>query len=224
MAESVQHQLNQDIRTAIREIFTKQSEDSVDDWLQNIGFDPLNPVNQLSACCKEVFEKLREGNAIIICQDTWNDFVEWSKERKYRITGSRYYEIFTYTNNKNPDWSKKSSKYFSPKNFTSEYTDHGIACESAARKKFQDTVTEGEIVYTTGLIVSVKNPWLGYSPDGVIFQNGKPVSVLEIKCPCAGKQMRIQEAMMDKSFNNCLIFKNGIPELKKNINIMLKYN
>ncbi|KAF2885848.1 hypothetical protein ILUMI_20325, partial [Ignelater luminosus] len=42
-----------------------------------------------------------------------------------------------------------------------------------------------------GLTVAVNdcvphnNNWLGYSPDGVIFENNKPTALLEIKCPFA---------------------------------------
>lgn len=39
----------------------------------------------------------------------------------------------------------------------------------------------------TGLVISTDNPWLAYSPDGVIFDHGIPCELLEIKCPFKGK-------------------------------------
>lgn len=34
-----------------------------------------------------------------------------------------------------------------------------------------------------GLIINHFNPWLCGSPDGIVISDGKPVKVLEIKCP-----------------------------------------
>lgn len=39
------------------------------------------------------------------------------------------------------------------------------------------------------------NPWLAYSPDGVIFSDGKPTALLEIKCPYSEKTANIQETV-----------------------------
>lgn len=39
-----------------------------------------------------------------------------------------------------------------------------------------------------GLIVSKLNPWLGCSPDRVIFKNNKPNKILERKCRTEGKK------------------------------------
>lgn len=34
-------------------------------------------------------------------------------------------------------------------------------------------------------------PWLGYSPDGIVFENGKPHCLVEIKCPVLGENISI---------------------------------
>lgn len=39
---------------------------------------------------------------------------------------------------------------------------------------------------TPGLIISQEFPWLGFSPDGVIFEENIPVKLVEIKCPYIG--------------------------------------
>ena len=38
-------------------------------------------------------------------------------------------------------------------------------------------------VQECGLLVVAKEPWMAYSPDGVIFENNMPTKLLEIKCP-----------------------------------------
>ncbi|KAG0419896.1 hypothetical protein HPB47_003809 [Ixodes persulcatus] len=66
-------------------------------------------------------------------------------------------------------------------------TAYGKRCEPKARQKYEAT-REVE-VFTCGLIVSPSNPWLGCSPDGVLFDGGRPAKLLEIKCPTKGQTM-----------------------------------
>ena len=73
--------------------------------------------------------------------------------------------------------------------------------EPEARRIFIEKT--GKHVIEVGLVVSRQNPWLAVSPDGVIFENGAPVEVLEIKCPFKGAQMNIKDAI-DKEFKQCL--------------------
>lgn len=58
---------------------------------------------------------------------------------------------------------------------------HGLKYEGYARKKYM----ECECVYVQecGLVVVAKEPWMAYSPDGVILENNIPTKLLEIKCP-----------------------------------------
>ncbi|CAN7994121.1 unnamed protein product [Ixodes pacificus] len=56
-----------------------------------------------------------------------------------------------------------------------------------ARQKYE--ATRQVQVFTCGLIVSPSNPWLGCSPDGVLFDGGRPAKLLEIKCPTKGQTM-----------------------------------
>ncbi|KAF5303245.1 hypothetical protein FQR65_LT19000 [Abscondita terminalis] len=41
------------------------------------------------------------------------------------------------------------------------------------------------------------NQWIGYSSDGIIYENDKPVALLEIKCPFLGKSKSIGEVIQD---------------------------
>lgn len=56
--------------------------------------------------------------------------------------------------------------------------------EETARHKYIES-SQSE-VFVPGLIVNKIYPWLAYSADGVVFRNGKPFKLLEIKCPYAG--------------------------------------
>lgn len=98
------------------------------------------------------------------------------------------------------------------KKFFSHSTDHGKVYESAARKAFE-LVTEKN-VFQTGLVVSSRNPWLAFSPDGVVFEENVPTELLEIKCPLKGKDMPVQEAILHE-FSTCLVVENDLYCLKK---------
>ncbi|XP_044759665.1 uncharacterized protein LOC123317284 [Coccinella septempunctata] len=106
----------------------------------------------------------------------------WKFHRKYRLTGSRCYSIFTYDKG---DWENKSLKYFHPKEFTNKFVQHGIDHEREARECYKSKL--GYPVIETGFIICSRYPWLGFSPDGVIFREGKPFRLLEIKCPFVGR-------------------------------------
>lgn len=61
---------------------------------------------------------------------------------------------------------------------------HGINNENKARRWFAEHT--GLQIEKFGFFVSHNNPWLGYSPNGVIFEGETPTALLEIKCPYSG--------------------------------------
>uniref|UniRef100_A0A6P7H3Y7 Uncharacterized protein LOC114344070 isoform X1 n=1 Tax=Diabrotica virgifera virgifera TaxID=50390 RepID=A0A6P7H3Y7_DIAVI len=126
--------------------------------------------------------------------EQWNDF------RKYRITGSHVYEIFTYSKN---DWDTKAIKYFFPKKFSNKFVRYGIETEGCAREAFIELT--GANIIDCGMVVSHSNEWLGYSPDGIIFENGKPAVLLEIKCLYEGKTASILDVLKNIKY----IYKEG---------------
>lgn len=87
-----------------------------------------------------------------------------------------------------------------------QYTEHGIKVEDDARKVFCKNNPSLK-VFQTGLLVSSLNSWLSYSPDGVVFFNGLPDAILEIKVPFKGKDSTILEALQVGSFKTCLVTK-----------------
>lgn len=98
------------------------------------------------------------------------------------------------------------------KNFKSQYTEYGKEKEKEARDLF--VIATGCRVLETGLIVSKQNPWLAYSPDGIIFDDNKPLALLEIKCPFKGKNMTVWVAIKHE-FSRCLDFSGENLSVKK---------
>nr|XP_012234186.1 PREDICTED: uncharacterized protein LOC105678993 [Linepithema humile] len=168
------------------------------------------PVCAVQDCCFNTINKLSK-NVEEICVKTKDWYANWIQERRYRITGSTCYEFFTYTNNKNADWNKKCDNILKPKNFKTEFTEYGKKFEAEARRAFAKG-TNSEVV-EIGLVISRLNPWLAYSPDGIIVKSDKPVALLEIKCPFIGKTANIENTV-NSLINKCL--------QKKKENIVLK--
>lgn len=162
--------------------------------METLSQIPFRPLRQ---CCETVLEQL-SGDCVSLCQETHNSVASWMRERQFRITGSRCYALFTYSKNKNPNWEEKSTKYFHPKAFSSQSTSHGILYEANARLKYESVRSVS--VNQCGLVISENNPWLAYSPDGIIFEDNRPSRLLEIKCPIAGKKSTVSEILAGTKF------------------------
>lgn len=133
-------------------------------------------------CCKKAYQNICNVDIFFIEKETANFREKWFKERQFRVTASRCYELYTYSLS---DWPTKARKYFWPKKFSNKYTDHGIKYEAIARNCY--TTNENDDVIQTGLIISNQQKWLACSPDGIVFKDNRPVKLLEIKCPFEGK-------------------------------------
>lgn len=97
------------------------------------------------------------------------------------VLGSRCYSIYTY---KGSDWEKKTKSFFEQKCLRNKYVLHGLTHEKHALAAYK--YSNNCDVLTPGLIISHLYPWLAYSPDGIRFENGKPKTLIEIKCPYIG--------------------------------------
>lgn len=179
------YELNEKTKEEIKEIFKLQLRSPLHDWLKKIKI-PILP------CCEKFLSELG-GDFVEIRTKTRVNFSAWKKARKYRITGSKCYELYTYTKNKKPDWYKKSKSVFDPIDFKNEYTEHGVENEGNAGKKFIEIT--GFLVIEIGLVVSIKNAIFGYSADGVIIFNGIPWALFEAKCVHRGKFMNVYKAI-----------------------------
>lgn len=86
--------------------------------------------------------------------------------------------MYTYSKE---NWSEKARNYFWAKEFKNKYTRHGIEYESVARMKY---AKESKLfVQECGLIVCKSEPWMAYSPDGIVIKDNQVYRLLEIKCP-----------------------------------------
>lgn len=113
---------------------------------------------------------------------------EWKTERKLRITASKCYEIFTYSNTSKTDeqWNKKIKNLLYPKHYVSKPMQYGIDTEKLALASYvRDTSAN---ITTMGLVVHPSACWLGCSPDGVDIENKV---LIEIKCPNLGQDLNL---------------------------------
>lgn len=130
---------------------------------------------KINDCCKLFVKKIFDDDSeTIITTSQRTD--EWLQFRKFRVTGSRVYELYTYSK---ADWNTKCMTYFHRPNITNKYVKHGLKYEEDAIKTFSEN-TKLEVLHC-GMVVPHNNSWLGYSPDGIIIENGKRV-LLEVKC------------------------------------------
>lgn len=141
-------------------------------------------VESQKPCCKLFLSNFINNDIDIseISINTPQKTTKWNEMRKFRVTGSRVYELFTYSRD---DWDMKAMKYFFPAKINNKYIKHGIEYEATARESFIEFT--GACVVDCGMVISHSNEWLGYSPDGIIFEDGKPTALLEIKCIFEGK-------------------------------------
>ncbi len=74
----------------------------------------------------------------------------------------------------------------------------GIENESIAISKYANHEDLcGKKVTDCGFGIFPACPWLGCSPDGIVFENGAPVGCVEVKCPYAKRDSMLKEAARD---------------------------
>lgn len=134
--------------------------------------------------------KVNFSQCVDICLETidQSDSHKWFKYRKMRITASICYSLYTYHNGNHDShaWFKKLCSVFKSAFKGNTDTQFGKENESAVRKKYAELTSA--VVQEIGLVVLPHIPWLGYSPDGVIFSNGKVDKIIEIKCVVRERQ------------------------------------
>jgi hypothetical protein len=135
----------------------------------------------MRGCCKRILKNLKDTNVFKAAEAPQKSKI-WQQERKFRVTGSRIYSLYTYGKN---NWTKKCSDFFWPKPIRSKYIKHGITFENAAREAYiQDIGGEvREIDLVIYLFVIDIHGWDLLQMELHIFKNGVPTKLLEIKCP-----------------------------------------
>ncbi|XP_064472617.1 uncharacterized protein LOC135387264 [Ornithodoros turicata] len=105
--------------------------------------------------------------------------------RKTRITGTTSYRLYTY---KGSEWKKKTAATLLSSFAGNPNTRYGNQMEQRAREVYMEQTNSTAVEYSCGvqlvecgLVVPAKNPWIGYTPDGIVMNCGKPEKLLEIK-------------------------------------------
>nr|XP_029712998.1 uncharacterized protein LOC115257492 [Aedes albopictus] len=148
---------------------------------------------------------------IKICEQTkCQDNNAWRLHRSIRVTGSSCYELFTYSKNKNPDWTKKIQSYLNPKPLHTKAVQYGKDMEQAAFSCNKEK--RNPLIKKCGFVVSPENSWMGVSPDGIDPLNKV---LLEIKCPLKGAEHSIEWLINECQATKCYI---------KQVNSVLEIN
>ena len=87
----------------------------------------------------------------------------------------------------------------------------GIAHEDIALQAYAAQVERQ--VDPCGIFISCDHPFLGASPDGIVFNDGNEMGLVEVKCPYKHREHTLEEACKDKVFH--LHWEKGEPRLKK---------
>ena len=127
----------------------------------------------------------------------------WDQERRLRITASSSYQWYTYNGS---DWKGKVERFYKNRDAFkgNAATRHGHAFEAEAIKMYEEFSGLG--VCKVGLVIPTNVPWLGCSPDGIVFDGLVPAKLVEVKCPAKlAADVGIWEAMSGKvlSFIEC---------------------
>ncbi|XP_053374237.1 uncharacterized protein LOC128546867 [Mercenaria mercenaria] len=146
---------------------------------------------------------------------------KWMDARKERITSSVFGQVIKRKDSTEPDNLLKSMLYTY---FQNPNTKYGKTHEKPARKMYSKFMNsnghKGLLVKECGFIVSKDSPFLGTSPDGLVYCTHceSQLGLVEIKCPAAMKwRMKSpNECASDKDFF-CEI-SDGKVSLKKNHN------
>lgn len=111
---------------------------------------------------------------------------EWLNARRFRVTGSRVGSILGHNFFQKPSDVLESMLY--PQKITNAAMEWGCAKEDTACAYYERFLKKYapnhkiEIKHT-GLHVMKSKPWIGASPDGIVWVDGVPRLILEIKAP-----------------------------------------
>lgn len=163
--------------------------------INNEGIRKIKFDVSIEPCCLQLLESLIISDPIEICCNTAENHKLWQEERKLRISGSRTYDLFTYTKKSKANWQLKAQKFFWPQAIINKYVNHGIKFEDDARERYSELFEK--TVIQCGFVIRSEYQWLGYTPDGIIFENGKPDKLLEIKCVYKDKDATIDDFLQE---------------------------
>lgn len=142
-----------------------------------------------------------EEDAVQLCAEQGTD--EWFELRKDRVTASQVGRILKRKKIDPPEsMTKFVQKMLNPMKYMGEIEalTYGREKEAVAVQKYLKENPQMQFK-TTGLWTSKRAPWLGASPDGIVFDKEScKEGLLEIKCPFRAKEYTLDQLVAKGSF------------------------
>ena len=128
---------------------------------------------------------------------------QWFKERKYRITSSNAHKIYIRKKNFETLVKQVTQNIRKLPANVNEMFNHGVINEDVAKEKFVCVMNyrlrENVKIEETDLLVQPCLPWLGASPDGLVFTKSG-IHLMEVKCPYTKRNTNPNCLVNDKTF------------------------
>lgn len=118
----------------------------------------------------------------------------WRTERKFRITASECYKLFTANKNRNTVWESKMQLYFKPKPNLKNFSVGRDEEEKAI--KLYESQSKNKVI-KIGLVVHPSCPWLGCSPDGFVSEKN---TVVEVKTLINNNNLPFHDALNEAKY------------------------
>ena len=175
-----------------------------DDVTEDISLDILTEMKMQYyetnvVITKEEAMKIESNTRDQSCND------QWKAERRKRLTASRVGGILKMR--KTTSRANKVKELLYSKFRGNEATRYGILMEDVARTGYvthqQQCRHPGVNVTSCGLFVSLDNPWLAATPDGIVEdpnEHSSPEGLLEMKNPHSKRNLTLAEACRSSSF------------------------
>lgn len=172
-------------------------------------------VNKITETFYENNVKLSKNKIMNICIQTiqQSNTQAWFDERSIRLSASKAHLVKIRLRN----FEKLAITLINEKPMFGrglKNVTYGNKNEKIALKKYIE-MYEVE-VYECGLVINHLNPWLCGSPDGIVMSDGKPIKVLEIKCPISCQNQPIITDAGECNLKYLIKDSNGVITLKKN--------
>lgn len=126
---------------------------------------------------------------------------QWHEARKIRLSSSEFGNI---CKKKYVTTLYLAELYYGKDISNVKGVRYGRDNESTARKLYEEMAkSNGKSIQTfpVGFVINPGAPFLGCSPDGVVFdENEKSFGLIEIKCPISKRNVSLDVACADKAF------------------------
>ncbi|KAH9366937.1 hypothetical protein HPB48_015810 [Haemaphysalis longicornis] len=138
----------------------------------------------------------------------------WKAARANRLTASKFHAVL---NRKQPWTERGIANVMRPKAFSNSIVRHGTTNEPRAIQRYvhvMEHLGRSVVVSTCGLMVRPSCPWLGETPDRVVYdpREDPPFGLIKVKCPWSKRADPLSTALASEDF--CMQLNDGIPELK----------